>query len=159
MRGAQGTLGLVVPRGSPYWNTRQRAERLWPKVPGRSGSGPESQDGKLPPSGRSPADSGLAGGPCATLPAHCRPLSLHPRWPCAWSARRRVQAVRYLGPRRGSNPTGRPARCSRCSPGSWSRCGPSAACRGPPFGPTQWNGPQTSSPGRARARAGSTAAT
>ena len=53
MRGAQGTLGLVVPRSSPYWNTRQREERLWPRVPGRQAPAQRTQPSGLWPRWRS----------------------------------------------------------------------------------------------------------
>lgn len=76
-------------------------------------------------SGPANASRGLARSPCATMPARGRPLPLRPRWLCA--GQRRVRTGRYLGTRRGSIPTGRPARRSRCSPPA-----------------PQWNRPRTS---------------
>lgn len=139
MRRVQGTLGLVVPRGTLEPSGR---------VAERSGSGLGSRDRELWPCGcrQRPRWKSLHYS-ASPLPPPIAPSSLSLR------LRLRVQAGRYLGPRRGSTPTGRPARRSSCSPGSRSSCGTSAACRGPPFGPAQWNYPRASPLGaRARTR-------
>lgn len=148
MRRAQGTLGLVVPRDFPNGALGPSG-----RTAERSGSGLGSRDSELQPCG---CGQKARRNPCATLLTRCRPLSLRPRCPCGWGARRRVRARRYLGPLRDSTSTGRPARRSRCSLGSWSRCSTNATCRAPPapLGPAQWDGPRTLPLGeRARARA------
>lgn len=153
MRRAQGTLGLVVPRDFPNGALGPSG-----RTAERSGSGLGSRDSELQPCG---CGQKARRNPCATLLTRCRPLSLRPRCPCGWGARRRVRARRYLGPLRDSTSTGRPARRSRCSLGSWSRCSTNATCRAPPapLGPAQWDGPRTLPLGeRARARAGATLA-
>lgn len=139
MSGAQGTLGLVVPRAS-------RTGALRPT--GRSSSGSGSRDSELRPCGRRQRPRWMS--LCYT--ASPRPPPIAPSlWPRAWGARRRVQAGRYLGPRRGSTPTGRPARRSRCSRGSRSSCGSRRLPR-PPLWP-QAVEPSTNLFARARARA------